>query len=123
MHDFGEDFFVQTWLDGRMDDFRITLQVKGFQGKPGAKIPDPCSVKKVSFDRWKASLDLVVVVRWDVENRVGWYLLPSEVSADLPITRKGEVKLRFSPDRVFDVQGLQDLAWKGALPLYSPGYF
>jgi len=80
LNDYGEDLLVQTSHAGRMDASRLWFQVKGtrdigrYQLKKGGL---SLSVSKDHAIRWVRSTDLIVVVLWDVEAKIGWYAVPA----------------------------------------------
>jgi Domain of unknown function (DUF4365) len=82
-NDYGEDLLVQTHHKGHMDASRLWVQVKGAEditiyrtSKKSRKDRFSHSVRFDSAMRWIRTIDLAIVVLWDVENDVGWYAVP-----------------------------------------------
>jgi hypothetical protein len=81
--DYGEDLLVQTHHKGHMDASRLWVQVKGTEDITGYRTSKKSRKDRFSlsvpFDsaiRWIRTIDLAIVVLWDVENDVGWYAVP-----------------------------------------------
>ncbi|HEX8752876.1 MAG TPA: hypothetical protein VF731_05610 [Solirubrobacterales bacterium] len=81
--DYGEDLLVQTSHAGRMDASRLWFQVRGTANVERYRLRRPSpgklfrlSVPFASAMRWMRTVDMVVVVLWDVERETGWYALP-----------------------------------------------
>ncbi|MBW0114174.1 hypothetical protein [Pseudonocardia abyssalis] len=114
--DFGEDLLVQTCIEQEMDDSKIWIQVKGFKG---TSLRDSASPKAVAISnghlaRWVKSADLAVIVRWDVTNDCGWYLIPdgSDYSKRIPVDKSGTQTIKFDKRQAFDIPAVKILAWK-----------
>jgi len=81
--DYGDDLLVQTDHKGHMDASRLWVQVKGTEDvtrySTSKKSPKDRFSLQVSFDtaiRWIRTIDLAIVVLWDVERKTGWYAVP-----------------------------------------------
>lgn len=81
--DYGEDLLVQTNHEGRMDASRLWVQVKGTEdvsryrtSKKSKKERFSLSVPLDTAMRWIRTIDLVIVVLWDVERDAGWFAVP-----------------------------------------------
>jgi hypothetical protein len=114
--DYGEDLLVQTEWEGRMDDSRIWVQVKGsgeLKLRGRSKVPSPLRVPIGHALRWSRSADLVVVVRWDVKNKRGWYAFPAFQVSRLALMQQqsGYTAVRFSEDMTFTVDAAREIAW------------
>ncbi|REH42563.1 uncharacterized protein DUF4365 [Kutzneria buriramensis] len=118
--DYGEDLLVQTRLNGRMDSSRIWVQVKGSASvRLNSSGPLSVPVSSSLLLRWERTVDLVVVVLWDVVNRVGWYATPQEKFSqrDLLANLNGDMKLEISRDKPFDLAAAEHLAWEARIKL------
>lgn len=80
--DYGEGLLVQTNHEGRMDASRLWVQVKGtddvrrHRHSKKSKRGFSLSVPLDTAMRWIRTIDLVIVVLWDVEREAGWYAVP-----------------------------------------------
>ena len=119
--DYGEDLAIQTRLNGRIDDSRIWVQVKGRtevrgMGSPGGK----AFVRNIPLDlvrRWAMMPELVVLVLWDVSADCGWYTFPADYyygswrngwqtrSMSIPVYR----------ENCFDIQAAHEISWYGRI--------
>lgn len=95
--DYGEDLMVQTSYAGHMDASRLWFQVKGTENisrhRTSKKSPKERFSLQVPFDtavRWIRTVDLVVVVLWDVEAEAGWYAVPRRQVDDWEGTVSGK---------------------------------
>jgi hypothetical protein len=118
--DYGEDLLVQTCLNGRMDDSRLWVQVKGTQHASGMDQPDRTCRICVRADvalRWVRSADLLVLIYWDVSKNTGWYAIPWYTAAHSELSARGdrETSLIISSNDVFDANAAQRISWKGRL--------
>ncbi|HET7445731.1 MAG TPA: DUF4365 domain-containing protein [Solirubrobacterales bacterium] len=118
-NDYGEDLVVQTSHEGRMDASRLWVQVKGTarikQHKKGGGLSLP-----VSFDhamRWIHAVDLVVVVLWDVVERIGWWAIPRDQVDVFGALKAGKktITLRFSEEDVLTEEAVGSLVWRSRL--------
>lgn len=112
--DYGEDLLVQTCIGDKVDNSRLWLQVKGFEGNPEAKpTPKKADVKPHHLIRWIASGDLVIVVRWDTVNDVGWYMIPQySYSGEENLgSRRSRVRIGFETEKQFDKEAVEAIAW------------
>lgn len=118
-NDYGEDLLVQTSHRGQMDASRMWFQVKGtadiekYRVKAGLR-------RQISFDhafRWVRALDLVVVVLWDVVERVGWYAVPQDQVDVYGAVTSGRryVTLHFAEDDLLTKEAMDRLAWRSRL--------
>lgn len=101
--DYGEDLLVQTRLDGKMDDSRIWVQVKGTTADCRRRLPT-IRVHPDTAERWRGSADMVIVVLWNVETGDAWYHLPRQSQS-----LNGSVRFR-RQDR-FDAESAECLVW------------
>jgi hypothetical protein len=81
--DYGEDLLVQTDHKGHMDASRLWVQVKGTDdvtryrtSKKSRKERFSLSVPFETAIRWIRTIDLAIVVLWDIEKKTGWYAVP-----------------------------------------------
>jgi hypothetical protein len=81
--DYGDDLLVQTHHEGRMDASRLWVQVKGTEKISNLRTSTKSKKNRFSYPvpfdsamRWIRTIDLVIVVLWDIENNVGWYAVP-----------------------------------------------
>lgn len=81
--DYGEDLLVQTDHKGHMDASRLWVQVKGTDdvtryrtSKKSRKDRFSLSVPFETAIRWIRTIDLAIVVLWDIEKKTGWYAVP-----------------------------------------------
>jgi hypothetical protein len=76
--DYGEDLVVQIARDGRVEPIRLYVQVKGTRSlsrhKRGARYT--VRVDREHAVRWARTIDLVVLVLWDVTRDEGLWTLP-----------------------------------------------
>lgn len=129
--DYGEDLLVQTSHERRMDASRLWVQVKGTsdvrrhrRSKKSKKEQFSLSVPFGTAMRWIRTIDMVIVVLWDVEREAGWYAVPrrqvDEWQSEL--AGKESVTLRFGKPPgsergpasmgVFSREGLDRLVWE-----------
>ena len=95
--DYGEDLLVQTSYAGHMDASRLWVQVKGTEdisryrtSKKSPKERFSLQVPLATAIRWIRTIDLVVVVLWDVEAEAGWYAVPRRQVDDWDGTVSGK---------------------------------
>lgn len=100
--DYGEDLMVQTNHAGRMDASRLWFQVKGTDDSRRHRLKRSKGELSysVSFEhavKWIRSVDLVIVVLWDVKREEGWYAIPRRQINEWPGTISGasSTTLRF----------------------------
>ncbi len=123
VNDYGEDLLVQTSRAHQMDASRLWFQVKGTAKIKRHRLKSGGFRLSVSFDhamRWIRSLDLVVVVLWDVVERVGWYAIPSDQVDAFEVTNSGRksVTLRFTQEDGFTKEAVDRLVWRSCLEHY-----
>ena len=119
VNDYGEDLLVETRRRNRLDANRLWLQVKGTSKIKRHRKRDGLRLQ-IKFDhamRWIRSVDLVVVVLWDVVERVGWYAIPSDQVDAFEVANSGtsSVTLKFSQNEEFTEEAVDLLAWKAYL--------
>jgi hypothetical protein len=118
--DYGEDLLVQTCVNGRMDDSRLWVQVKGTQRASGMDQPNRTCRISVRADvalRWARSADLLVLVYWDISKNTGWYTIPSYKAVHSELSARGdrETSIVISSSDVFDADAAQRISWQGRL--------
>jgi uncharacterized protein DUF4365 len=121
--DYGEDLLVQTSHKGEMDASRLWLQIKGtsqitrFRSSHGFS----CKVQMSHAVRWARTADPVVVILWDIKASCGYYaLVPRGVRSWGDVgTRPRTVTIDFSPEHLFDVKSMSQLAWQSRLERYT----
>lgn len=81
--DYGDDLLVQTDHKGHMDASRLWVQVKGTDDVTRYRTSKKSSKDRFSLQvhfntaiRWIRTIDLAIVVLWDVERKTGWYAVP-----------------------------------------------
>ena len=113
--DYGEDLLVQTQLRGRLDDSRIWVQVKGTTQRLRNEnaCPSPVRVASSLALRWIRSLDLVVVVQWNLREEKGWYAVPRNIVSQAHLLEhlNETTAINFSKSDNFDVSAANRLAW------------
>ena len=129
--DYGEDLLVQTSHEGQMDASRLWFQVKGTDDVARYRTSKRSKKERFSYPvrldtamRWIRTIDLVVVVLWDVERDAGWYAVPRRQVDDWQGRKTGQknVTLHFGksletepipPSKgVFDPEAAYRLAWE-----------
>lgn len=95
--DYGEDLLVQTDHEGKMDASRLWIQVKGTADIDRYRTSKKSKKERfsypVSFDhvkRWIRTIDLVIVVLWDVEQDIGYYAVPRRQVDEWKPTMSGQ---------------------------------
>jgi hypothetical protein len=117
--DYGEDLLVQTCLDGKMDDARIWVQVKGVAKAPKMRANGKTQVR-VRADlalRWSRTADILVLVLWDIGNDIGWYAIPTrtELHAELAGLGRAMVALPIDSADLFNSESAQVIAWEARM--------
>lgn len=105
--DYGEDLWVQTTVGDIVDHHRIWFQVKGtdnierYKNKRGV-ISYVVDVNHAM--RWVRSIELVVVVLWDIKADAGYWTLPKDNFTDWDLwdRRIKTVKLVFKKKNRFN---------------------
>lgn len=129
--DYGEDLLVQTDHEGRMDASRLWVQVKGTADVERHRTSKKSKKERFSYSvpmghamRWIRTIDLVIVVLWDVERDTGWYAVPRRQIDEWQCKMSGqkEVTLHFGKSSetepgpvakgVFSPETLSRLAWE-----------
>ncbi|WP_431905349.1 DUF4365 domain-containing protein [Micromonospora carbonacea] len=125
-NDYGEDLLVQTALEGRVDPFKIWIQVKG---RTRLKRPRKDSVRKIRVSRehafrWASSLDQVIIVLWDVDEKRGWYARPRQqvVLYELLTSDRDQVAIEFRESDSFDARTAQLIAWESRMDSIAGQY-
>jgi hypothetical protein len=70
--DYGEDLIAQTFLKGIADPFRIYVQVKSSRKHVNL------SLRRDHLRKWLGSIDLFLIVLWDVSECHGHYFIPAD---------------------------------------------
>ena len=117
--DYGEDLLVQPCLNGEMDHSRLWIQVKGTSEEPRHDPNDQLVASSVwvtrgHLARWVGTADLVVLVRWHVPKRVGWFCIIQEEFSEDDLFGKSlseNVRIDFSSDCRFDTESACAIAW------------
>jgi Domain of unknown function (DUF4365) len=122
--DYGDDLLVQTNHFGLVDYNKIWIQVKGTRDiskmlsqKSGYSI-------SVSLDhafKWARSMDLVVVVLWDVEKDFGLWTLPKDGLDEWNWRnqKSQKIKLLFNKNSLFDAKQAKMIAWLARIDHYA----
>lgn len=123
-HDYGEDVFVQAAANGRVDPFRLWVQVKGTQDAETLRNKRGDFVWRVSHDhvlRWVRSLETVVVVLWDMKSDRGFWMKPHEDFSewDCYATQRKSASLVFCEDRLFDAASANAMMWRARVTHYA----
>lgn len=122
--DYGEDLIVQPSCRGRMDPFRILVQVRGatslerYRRKNGRYT---LRVRLESFYKWARSSDLTIVVLWDTSGQTGLWSAPQDgydnwrffCGAAKPS------KITFAPSNGFDVLAASKIIWKARIRYFK----
>ncbi len=123
-NDYGEDLLVQTSHGGAMDASRMWIQVKGtaslarYRRRNGQM---SYSVPAKQVVRWARSADPVIVVLWDIQQALGYFaIIPDNVQSwdGVADAMPKSVKVMFTADRKFDVEGVTQLAWTTRMHRY-----
>jgi hypothetical protein len=115
--DYGEDLLVQITHDHDLTPLRLLIQVKGVASSREER-PDETPAIRVSrahVKRWILSDTPVMLVRWDITQHTGHWILPAaELADDEELFWSGDktVRVRFRSDQRFTVQQLRGLAWR-----------
>jgi hypothetical protein len=128
-NDYGEDLLVQPCLDGKVDAPKVWIQVKGTTDVKSLRRPG--GVKKVvvkgsTLFKWIRSVDLTVVVLWDVAYKVGWYAAidPDQVqmeTADLSGSTRS-FRVTVAAEDNFNARAARLLGWQSRLSLAATRY-
>jgi hypothetical protein len=127
--DYGEDLLVQTHHEGRMDASRLWVQVKGTEDVNSYRTSKKSKKDRFSLSfplgtvmRWIRTIDLVIVVLWDVKRKAGWYAVPRRQINEWDVVRSGQktvtLKFRKSPQGgpsiygEFDTKAAYRLGWE-----------
>ena len=122
--DYGEDLIVQPSCQGRMDPFRILVQVRGARSleryrRKNGRYTLP--VRLESFYKWARSSDLTIVVLWDTSRQTGLWSAPQDgydnwrffCGAAKP------AKITFAPSSSFDVLAASKIVWKARIRYFE----
>ncbi len=129
--DYGEDLLVQTDHEGRMDASRLWIQVKGTANLDNYRVSKKSKKDRFKYSfplghamRWIRTIDLVIVVLWDVEKETGWYAVPRRQVDEWESVLSGqkEITLQFgktpgneggpAAKGVFSAEAMQRLVWE-----------
>jgi hypothetical protein len=111
--DYGEDLAVQTCLNGRVDESRVWVQVKGQMHVSGMDNGAGKAVVRVPYDRvrrWALMPEPVILVLWDVSAERGWYTFPGNYY-DINHFGTGDLSLPVYGKDVFNVDTANEVAW------------
>lgn len=122
--DYGEDLLVQPSLGGVLDHNRIWVQVKGTRNLERFRTRAHGLSLTVSLDqalRWARSAEMVVVVLWDVERKLGLWSIPREALSEWSLIafQEQRARLSFTEEKVFDVSSAANLGWQGRMDHYA----
>ena len=98
---------------GVVDPFRTLVQVKATRSPSGLRSPGRIRVDRAHALRWSRMREAVLVVRWDLSSRRGWYLLPKQTLdfVDLLRRQRKTVTLKFPESQPFDENNAERIAW------------
>lgn len=120
--DYGEDIIAQTSINGRMDAFRVHLQVKTVEkkisfGRKGKKF----RVKRDLVKKWLWDPNYVVFVVWSIAENEGYWALPAKLfnSWDLDKSKKVYVSIPLEKDQKLDQYALRRIEWSARIRNYS----
>ena len=122
--DYGEDLLVQTSHDGDVDHFKIFIQVKGTKNIERFKSKKHGYSISVSFDhalKWIRSLDLVVVVLYDIKKDYGLFSIPKWFidQWDLYMLENKKSRLIFPEELAFNRKSAEKLRWIAWIDYYT----
>lgn len=111
--DYGEDLVCQTSYDGSVDPFRILVQVKSTQKKPG-RLGISLSIKRDSLIKWLSDTNLVILILWSVRTKMALYLVPDDKFSlyDIDLSNQKKFNLVFSTDKILTDESANALAWR-----------
>jgi hypothetical protein len=121
---YGEDLLVQTDHGFEMDASRLWIQVEGTAEIDSYRLNSGGFRHSIPFDqamRWIRTLDLVLMVLWDVVGEVGWYALPASQVDPVKGVSSGQksVTIRFDEDDILTKEAVDSLTWRSRLEHYS----
>jgi hypothetical protein len=121
--DYGDDFVVQTILDGEIAPIRIYVQVKGTQ-RMASHLRNgsyKVSVTLAHALKWARTCDLVVLALWDIKTNRGVWTLPVDQIDELDVALWQSRGFRFSldPDAELTLESVQHLVWRARLGSYE----
>ena len=122
--DYGEDLLIQTQLDGKMDPFRMWIQVKGTEKPESYKLASGDFSYPVSVDlalKWIRSREIILFVLWDLTQKKGYWVLPRSAFDPWQVYQaEGSViQIRIQASRVFDREQARDLSWSARIDHYT----
>lgn len=122
--DYGEDLLVQTNYYGVMDHNKIWVQVKGTRNIDQMRTRKFGYSMDVSIEhalKWARSMDLAIVVLWDVERNFGLWSIPKDSLDEWDWRNQGsrKIKLFFSENSLFNVEQAQKIAWLARIDHYA----
>jgi hypothetical protein len=122
--DYGEDLMVQTQLDGRMDPFKIWIQVKGTENISSYRRSSGDYSYPISTDlalKWLRSREVVLLVLWDLAAGRGFVAFPRSALDSWQIyqTESDTVQLRIKSSDIFSAEKLRILAWYARVDHYT----
>lgn len=109
--DFGEDLVCQTFLNGKVDPFRILIQVKASTALRGTTISRDHLIK------WMCSPDLIILMFWAEEIGSGYYYTLDEKwrLSDIFQLSSTNVRIKSSEWIPLTEASLHELEWKSRL--------
>jgi hypothetical protein len=116
----GENLLVQTDHGFQMDSSRLWVQVEGTAAIDSYRSEGGGYSLAIPFEqalRWVRTLDLVLMVLWDVVEDVGWYALPVSQVDPIGGISSGQrtIAIRFDEDDVLTKEAVDSLVWRSRL--------
>jgi hypothetical protein len=124
LKDYGEDLWIQTTIGDKVDHHRIWFQVKATDTLAKFERKDGKLVFRVDVNhalRWARCLDLVVFVLWDIQNDIGYWILPQDNLTDVDLMRTSHksAKLVFDKTRHFTSISANKISWMARIDHYE----